>query len=99
MWKGCTKHGQYLGDRCKACEIESDRGQQGERDASPSLAPAGGWAATWQPIETLPRDGTPVLVWAEPMSQPDIAWHESTGMTARTYTHWMPLPKPPTKAE
>lgn len=49
----------------------------------------------WQPIETLPRDGTPVLVWAEPMHAPDVAWHEETGSTLRTYTHWTSLPKPP----
>jgi hypothetical protein len=55
----------------------------------------GSAAFAWQPIETLPRDGTPVLVWAEPMHAPDIAWHEETGMTLRTYTHWMALPKPP----
>lgn len=49
----------------------------------------------WQPIDTAPRDGTPVLVWAEPMSSPDIAWHEESGMALRTYTHWMPLPPHP----
>jgi len=52
-------------------------------------------ASAWQPIETLPRDGTRVLVWAEPIHEPDIAWHEETGSTLRTYTHWMALPKPP----
>lgn len=53
----------------------------------------------WQPIEALPRDGTPVLVWAEPMHAPDIAWHEKSGGTLKTYTHWMAIPKPPNTAE
>lgn len=49
----------------------------------------------WQLIETIPRDGTPVLVWAKPMIRPDIAWHEESGATMRCYTHWMHLPDPP----
>ena len=52
-------------------------------------------ADSWGPIEDIPKDGSPVLVWAEPMSRPDIAWHEATGSTMRAYTHFMPLPKPP----
>lgn len=60
-----------------------------------SGSPGSGASPTpWQAIETLPRDGTPVLVWAEPMIYPDIAWHEASGGTLRTYTHWMPLPQP-----
>ena len=49
----------------------------------------------WQPIETIPQDGTRVLVWADPMIEPDIAWEGASGMTMRTYTHWMALPHPP----
>lgn len=45
-----------------------------ELSAQSRLAPASGSAASWQPIDTLPRDGTPVLVWARGMSKPDIAW-------------------------
>ncbi len=91
--RDCGEDIEAEDERCDACG--SDLHIKPERRSGDSLASSTGWAATWQPIETLPRDGTPVLVWAEPMSQPDIAWHESTGMTARTYTHWMPLPKPP----
>lgn len=49
----------------------------------------------WQRINTIPKDGTNVLVWAVPMDEPDIAWHEASGTTMKTYTHWTPLPTPP----
>lgn len=49
----------------------------------------------WHPIETLPRDGTPVLVWADSMHTPDIAWHDEQETTLRSYTHWRPLPSLP----
>jgi hypothetical protein len=52
--------------------------------------------SVWRPICELPKDGTPVLVWSKPMILPDIAWHEEEGATLRSYTHWMPLPEPPT---
>ena len=57
----------------------------------------------WQPIETIPKDGTPVLVTkAGSLLPPEIAWHdndEEIRSTIRCYTHWMPLPQPPTKME
>jgi len=65
--------------------------------------------ADWQPIETAPKDGTPVLLgrefdthvalaeWDDEAMPPfqwrvpdtEIAYH------AKGYTHWMPLPAPP----
>ena len=62
---------------------------------------------TWQPIETAPRDGTPVLCYLpqgggaygsailEARHNGDIyGWQSGNGMMLRP-THWMPLPEPP----
>jgi len=51
----------------------------------------------WQPISTIPKDGTPVLVCDYGMSYPEIAWHEETGATMRAYFLWKPLPEVPSK--
>jgi|688.fasta_scaffold36485_15 hypothetical protein len=63
----------------------------------------------WQPIETAPRDGTAVMIYA-PASDPakwavdlpavvcTAAYHEDAGWcvcTVREVTHWMPLPAAP----
>ena len=61
----------------------------------------------WKPIETAPKDGTKVLLWADgqveigdwlPDAHPwnDTSWWIEGGqITARNPTHWMPLPEAP----
>jgi hypothetical protein len=62
----------------------------------------------WQPIETAPKDGTPVFIaWAGTNFHPMVA-HAEDGVwgylmpdlafyhASRPPTHWMPLPPPPT---
>lgn len=64
----------------------------------------------WQPIETAPTDGTPILVYAQDTTvacddplTPFItvcAYHENGGFCVceiREATHWMHLPEPPQK--
>lgn len=48
----------------------------------------------WQPIETAPKDGTPVLTWdgAECMV---LAYYDDGTPDYYQPTHWMPLPHPP----
>lgn len=58
----------------------------------------------WHPIETAPKDGTPILVadkgvWmtAARFMPCDMAWieHTASGLRLNPPTHWMPLPAPP----
>ena len=61
----------------------------------------------WQPIETAPRDGTRVLVYAPPVASSEYEtarqrvdwWGEPDGWQMmrprQPYTHWRPLPTPP----
>lgn len=58
----------------------------------------------WQPIETAPKDGTYVLLWAAQESECPMVgyfgvrrWELAHNDTEPfTPSHWMPLPEPPT---
>lgn len=64
-------------------------------------------AALWQPIETAPRDGTPILLVCKedgdvieahytPDEGGDPCWYlDGMAYPTRLFTHWRPLPKPP----
>jgi len=63
----------------------------------------------WQPIETAPRDGTPVLIWLDdegfcvkgiwrrPPGCDEFMWWipEMDAGGFHEPSHWMPLPAPP----
>ena len=57
----------------------------------------------WQPIDTAPRDGMPVLLFLPAWDMFEVGvynaalgqWQERTGDLMDTPSHWMPLPPPP----
>ena len=57
--------------------------------------------ATWpepQPIETAPKDGTPLLFWAEASDEFSVGkwdgseWDMQCAPPRSPFTHWFPLP-------
>lgn len=69
---------------------------------------------TWYPIETAPKDGTPVLLfwpfitedgfvisgyWYDPIDVPGRWYSDLVNGGATQPRHWMPLPPPPTEGE
>lgn len=66
--------------------------------------------ADWQPIETAPRDGYEFLAYGDEIGwqvvdydpnprNPDWLWAVADGTTyhREAFTHWMPLPDPPSE--
>lgn len=71
-------------------------------------------AATWQPIETAPRDGTFVVLWEGGWAPRALVgyydaederptWRDHDGgiidFLREPITHWLPLPPPPEGAD
>lgn len=80
---------------------------QAELDEAFTLGLRAGEAQGWQPIETAPKDGTPIRLkwqgttvtaigrWTTPERAMD-EWRDIQGNDILTMpTHWMPLPNPP----
>lgn len=66
----------------------------------------------WQPIESAPKDGSSILAWPcysgngvsqvqwRDMKRTPGRWEHQWGRGVPVEpTHWMPLPKPPTKGQ
>jgi hypothetical protein len=62
----------------------------------------------WQPIETAPKDGRPVFLWADGSAVEVWAWNEKNSRWETSDdgvfwregaeygpTHWLPYPEPP----
>ncbi len=57
----------------------------------------------WQPIQTAPQDGTPVLLFHPAWDMLTVGvhdyecglWQQRDGDLLKTPTHWMALPQPP----
>ena len=102
--------------RKRIAELESELEAVGAGGVSGPLmgaAPPAAQAEGWRPIETAPRDGTPIWLYTG-AGQCEGYWNYGEWVqdaVSCTYdgaggpafqcnpTHWMPLPLPPTSAE
>jgi hypothetical protein len=90
--KDLVSHGYYQGALHSEMKLDA---MTAERDA----------LRTWHPIETAPRDGTLILVYAPskhglPAMFSMCAWHPDAGFCIdelREPSHWMKCPNPPEK--
>jgi hypothetical protein len=61
--------------------------------------------AAWQPIETAPRSGEVVLLWAPDFDRPRTGWTYANDPwqdirdSNAEPTHWRPLPAPPAQGD
>lgn len=62
-----------------------------ETDCLPHVKPAP--LSGWQPIETVPKDGTRVDLWSKEGFR--ICGCKPEVYDLRKFSHWMPLPAPP----
>ena len=90
-------------DMLAALGHEPDSGSVNENPLALYAAQEPKTCATWQPIETVPKDGTLVLgalikhgkVWrVHEMQHNGLAFYTVAGGSLPNMTHWMPLPEP-----
>lgn len=88
------------GRRCTSFWRPQDIAEAMQTSASLSAPPE--LLNQWQPIASAPRDGTPVDLWHRDGFRITEQWWTDDGcwscvMDDDDFTHWMPLPAPPTK--